>query len=92
MYFVSLKNKYNPANFYEVVYNVGYATIPKEIEQVCKEMVYTMYQDSGIGGGNLLILDETTNMGGNSVNQKSAKQYLDYKHKVILQSYRIASI
>jgi len=92
IYHIALKSNLNINYLYEATFNVGYTNIPNDIEQVAIEMTVMKFKDSGRSEGNLDKLDTNRNIGGNTVNEKSSKQYLDYKHKVILQQYRMALI
>jgi hypothetical protein len=91
-YLQKLNGAFNYRKIYEITFVSGYATVPKDIEQVAIEIVAIQFNESSKGKGNLAILDVARNLGGVNETQKSSKEYLNKRWKQVLDFYRMPLI
>jgi hypothetical protein len=72
--------------YYEITFVTGYATIPYDIQNVCKEMVAEMYRESNVGKGTLGMSSVVANFDVQS--STIAYKDLTVRYKDRLNKYR----
>lgn len=81
-------NGFTPTYQYEIALNVGYSSIPEEINQVCIEKTAIMFFESKQGGGRLGL----TNLNESKSGFTGSTTYNDMRdrHNLILDKYKRA--
>lgn len=76
---------------YKAVFNVGYSSIPEELQQVCIEMSAITFkesaQDGGLKGGRLGVLSLSENVSGISTQTQYKDKWKDWER--IMQPYKL---
>jgi hypothetical protein len=92
LFYIQSKSAFNKEHYYNLTYQVGFASVPEVLKQVAFEMVSIKFTDSKHDSGNLNVLNKTTTFANSTVNENSSKEYLSKYHKNILNSYRIPTV